>query len=72
MAQDKLKLAVARAAQAYVATHLPAGAILGVGTGSTANFFIDELVAIKDALAKVDVGTRKEVVEVPTVDVKKP
>ena len=50
MAQDKLKLAVARAAQAYVATHLPAGAILGVGTGSTANFFIDELVAIKDRL----------------------
>jgi ribose 5-phosphate isomerase A len=48
--QDELKLAVARAARDYVAEHLPAGAILGVGTGSTANLFIDELAAIKDRL----------------------
>lgn len=39
MTQDKLKQAVARAAIKYV----PAGSIIGVGTGSTANFFIDEL-----------------------------
>ena len=40
--QDQLKQAVARAAIDYV----PQG-IIGVGTGSTANFFIDELATIK-------------------------
>lgn len=39
MTQDELKQAVARAAMKYV----PEGEIIGVGTGSTANFFIDEL-----------------------------
>ena len=43
MTQDELKLAVARAAIDYVVD----GEIIGVGTGSTANFFIDELAAIK-------------------------
>jgi ribose 5-phosphate isomerase A len=43
MTQDELKKAVARAAIA----HVPAGGIIGVGTGSTANFFIAELGAIK-------------------------
>jgi ribose 5-phosphate isomerase A len=46
MTQDELKQAVARAAIAYV----PAGEIIGVGTGSTANFFIDELARIKDRI----------------------
>lgn len=46
MTQDELKQAVARAAVAYV----PAGEIIGVGTGSTANFFIDELAKIKDRI----------------------
>jgi ribose 5-phosphate isomerase A len=41
---------VARAARDYVAANVPAGAIVGVGTGSTANFFIDELAAIKDRI----------------------
>lgn len=50
MTQDQLKQAVAQAACDYVAAHLPAGAILGVGTGSTANFFIDAVAAIKDRL----------------------
>jgi len=50
MTQDELKQAVARAAKAYVAEHLPRGAILGVGTGSTANCFIDELAGIKELL----------------------
>jgi ribose 5-phosphate isomerase A len=31
-----------------VATNAPAGSIIGVGTGSTANFFIDALATIKD------------------------
>ncbi|HCT41405.1 MAG TPA: ribose 5-phosphate isomerase A [Moraxellaceae bacterium] len=44
MNQDALKKAVAEAALAYVEP----GEILGVGTGSTANFFIDGLARIKD------------------------
>jgi ribose 5-phosphate isomerase A len=46
MTQDELKQAVARAAIDYVVD----GAIIGVGTGSTANFFIDELGKIKDRI----------------------
>ena len=46
MTQDELKQAVARAAIEYVVP----GAIIGVGTGSTANFFIDELGRIKDRI----------------------
>ncbi len=44
MTQDELKQAVARAALRYV----PNDAIIGVGTGSTVNFFIDALAAVKD------------------------
>jgi len=44
MTQDELKKAVAAAAVKYV----PDDAVIGVGTGSTANFFIDELARIKD------------------------
>jgi ribose 5-phosphate isomerase A len=51
MTQDELKQAVARAAADYVATQVPAGSIVGVGTGSTANFFIDELAKIKHRIA---------------------
>ncbi len=47
MTQDELKQAVAKAAADYVAAKVPAGGIVGVGTGSTANFFIDELAKIK-------------------------
>ena len=43
MTQDELKQAVARAA----IEHVPVDAIVGVGTGSTANYFIDELGKIK-------------------------
>ena len=50
MTQDELKQAVARAARDYVADRLPVGDILGVGTGSTANFFIDEIAAIKNRI----------------------
>ncbi len=44
MNQDALKQAVAQAALKYVKP----GEILGVGTGSTANYFIDALAAMKD------------------------
>ena len=43
MTQDELKQAVARAALDYVVDN----EIIGVGTGSTANFFIDELAPLK-------------------------
>ncbi len=43
MTQDDMKRAVAQAA----IEHVPADCIVGVGTGSTANFFIDELAKIK-------------------------
>ena len=41
MNQDELKAAVGRAAVA----HVPAGSVIGVGTGSTVNHFIDALAA---------------------------
>lgn len=43
MSQDALKKAAAEAALNYV----QAGTIVGIGTGSTANFFIDALATIK-------------------------
>ena len=59
LTQDDLKRAVAQAAIAYV----PNDCIVGVGTGSTANFFIDELAKIKHkirgAVASSEVSTRR-------------
>ena len=43
MTQDELKRAVAKAAVDHIAPHLEPSSIVGVGTGSTANFFIDYL-----------------------------
>lgn len=47
MSQDNLKRAVAKAAFEYVKARLHSNTVIGVGTGSTANFFIDELAALK-------------------------
>jgi len=47
MSQDELKQAVAREA----IKHLVADAILGVGSGSTADFFIDELAKVKNRIS---------------------
>lgn len=47
MTQDELKVLVGQAALAYV---LP-GSIVGVGTGSTVNCFIDALATMKDRIA---------------------
>ncbi|MFV1997689.1 MAG: ribose-5-phosphate isomerase RpiA [Acidiferrobacterales bacterium] len=46
MTQDEMKKAVAEAALDYVES----GSVVGVGTGSTANFFIDGLAGIKGKL----------------------
>jgi len=46
MTQDEMKQAVARAAL----EHVVPGTIIGIGTGSTANFFIDYLAEIKHTI----------------------
>ena len=43
MDQNELKKAVAKAAADYVQTQLHSDTVIGVGTGSTANFFIEYL-----------------------------
>jgi ribose 5-phosphate isomerase A len=45
LTQDELKKQVAKAAVSYVK-----GGIIGVGTGSTANFFIEELAKVKSKI----------------------
>ena len=75
MTQDDQKRAVAQAAIQYV----PVGCIVGVGTGSTANFFIDELATIKHkiegAVASSEATARRlrshgiEVMDLNSVDV---
>src|SRR2546429_7545351 len=47
MTQDELKQAVAREA----IKHVVEDAVIGVGTGSTANFFIDELARMRNRIA---------------------
>ncbi|MCA3029217.1 MAG: ribose-5-phosphate isomerase RpiA [Rhodocyclaceae bacterium] len=57
--QNALKAAAAKAAMAYV----PDNAIIGVGTGSTVNFFIDELIKVRDrvkaAVSSSDASTAR-------------
>src|SRR3954471_16254193 len=69
MTQDELKQAVARAA----IEHVPMGGIIGVGTGSTANYFIEELGKIKhkfDGAVASSEGTaqRLKALGIPVVD----
>lgn len=47
MHQDQLKQAVAKAALDYIQPHLDDDTVIGIGTGSTANMFIDALAGIK-------------------------
>ncbi|MBK8740104.1 MAG: ribose-5-phosphate isomerase RpiA [Betaproteobacteria bacterium] len=55
MNQDELKRAVARAALDFVVP----GAIIGVGSGSTANLFIDELAKIRHRIAGTVASSQK-------------
>jgi ribose 5-phosphate isomerase A len=57
MTQDELKQAVAEAAIAYVAPKLENDSVLGIGTGSTANLFIDALAGIKGQLNATGTST---------------
>jgi len=47
MNQDELKQAVAEAALAYIKPNIDDDTVLGIGTGSTANLFIDCLAGIR-------------------------
>ena len=51
MTQDQLKQQVAQAAIDYVFSKISKDAVLGIGTGSTANFFIDALAQYKGDFA---------------------
>src|SRR5690554_2585987 len=51
MNQDQLKQAVAQAAIDLILPRLERNSVIGVGTGSTANFFIDLLAGYKDDFA---------------------
>ncbi len=74
MTQDEQKRAVAAAA----IEHVPVGSIIGIGTGSTANFFVDELAKIKHkiegAVASSDATAKRleshgiEVIDLNNVD----
>ena len=55
MNQDEQKRAVARAALDFVVP----GAIIGVGSGSTAELFIDELAGIRDRIAGTVASSQK-------------
>ncbi|WP_067516973.1 ribose-5-phosphate isomerase RpiA [Endozoicomonas ascidiicola] len=48
MNQDQLKKATADAALQYILPHLEKDMVIGIGTGSTARFFIDALAEYKD------------------------
>ncbi|MEP5765755.1 MAG: ribose-5-phosphate isomerase RpiA [Halieaceae bacterium] len=50
MNQDEMKQAVAAAALEYIRPKLEADSVVGIGTGSTANCFIDALASIKGQL----------------------
>ena len=55
MTQDELKQAVAREAVKYVVDD----SVIGVGSGSTANFFIDELGRVKNRIAGAVASSEK-------------
>jgi ribose 5-phosphate isomerase A len=69
MSQDALKKAAAEAALDYV----QAGTVVGIGTGSTANFFIDALAGIKHKIegtvaSSVASGERLKKHGIPVLD----
>ena len=69
MTQDELKQAVAREAIRYVVD----GAVIGVGSGSTANYFIEELAKIKHRItgavaSSLTTGDRLKAHHIPVLD----
>jgi ribose 5-phosphate isomerase A len=73
MQQDELKRAVAKAAFDYVKTILEDDTIIGIGTGSTANCFIEELGQIKHLISGTvasseESATRLKALGIPVYD----
>jgi ribose 5-phosphate isomerase A len=73
MQQNEQKQVIAKAAAAHVARHLPKGAILGVGSGSTVNFFIAALAALRAHLGGAVASSeatrqRLAAIDIPVVD----
>ncbi len=62
-AQEQLKQQAAQAAYAHVKEHFKAGSVIGVGTGSTVNYFIDALAEMKHdidaAVSSSDTSTKR-------------
>lgn len=73
MDQNELKKAVAQAAANYVRDRLDDRSVIGVGTGSTANYFIECLAAFKhDISATVasseETARRLKALQIPVID----
>ena len=73
MNQDALKKAVARAAFEHVSRKLRPDSVIGVGTGSTANFFIEELGAVRHDIdatvaSSEESARRLKALGIPVVD----
>lgn len=69
MSQNNLKQKVAEAALAYV----PSSGIIGVGSGSTVNYFIDQLATIKGRIdgavaASAETERRLKALSIPIID----
>ena len=73
MDQQQMKQAVADAALAYIKPNLDDDTVLGIGTGSTANLFIDQLASIKGLInatvaSSEDSATRLKSHGIPVYD----
>jgi ribose 5-phosphate isomerase A len=60
--QDDLKRAVALAAVERISCHFGTSAVIGVGTGSTADLFIDALAAHRDSIAATVASSERSAV----------
>ena len=73
MTMDELKLKVAKEAFNYVENSIERDTIIGVGTGSTANFFIEELGKIASRLegavaSSEETARRLKSIGIPVLD----
>ena len=73
MDQNELKKAVAQAAANYVRSRLDDRTVIGVGTGSTANYFIECLAAFKHNISatvasSVETARRLKALQITVID----
>ena len=73
MTQDELKQAVAEAAFDYIQPTMTDDAVIGVGTGSTANFFIEALARVKHKInatvaSSEETASRLKAHDIPVYD----